>query len=72
MCNSCQKIRPIDVNSWQLINIDPVEKDEYDWCKCMISHNDHATEQDVRMYKFVWNKISKIRSDNKVGNVSYC
>merc|ERR1712126_54869 len=32
----------------------------------MIQHNDHATEQDVRMYKFVWNKVSKIRSDNKI------
>ena len=66
MCNTCKKIRPIDVKSWKMMELSSDEKDVYGWCSCMITADDHATEQDVRMYKFIWNKVSRLKSDNPV------
>ena len=66
MCNICKKIRPIDVKSWKMIELSSDDQDLYSWCCCMIKADDHATEQDVRMYKYIWNKVSTLKSDKKV------
>ena len=66
MCNTCKKIRPIDVESWKMMELSSDEKDVYGWCSCKITADDHATEQDVRMYKFIWNMVSRLKSNNPV------
>ena len=69
MCNTCKKIRPIDVKSWKMVELSSDEKDVYSWCCCMITVDDHATEQDVRMYKYIWSRVSTLKSDNQVRTI---
>ena len=67
-CNGCGKIQPIDLESWQIYNIDLNYNYENlsNLCKCQALDDIHSIEQDVRMYKYLWTKVTKTKSDNKV------
>ena len=67
-CNGCGKIQPIDLESWQIYKLDLNCNDEKlsNLCKCKALDDMHSMEQDVRMYKYLWIKVTKIKSDNKV------
>ena len=67
-CDSCQNIRPIDVKEWELFNLESAQKKKYNWCDCVIPDDDHATDQDIRLYKYLWNNVSKLRACDKVDN----
>ena len=54
------------MESWKIYKFDSKVKSEYRLCNCVIPDDDHATEQDLRMYKYIWNKVTKIESDEKV------
>ena len=67
-CNGCGKIQPIDLESWQIYKFDFNCNDEKlsNLCKCKALDDMHSMEQDVRMYKYLWIKVTKMKSDNKV------
>ena len=67
-CDSCKNIRPIDVKEWELFNLESAQKKKYNWCDCVIPDDDHATDQDIRLYKYLWNNVSKLRACDKVDN----
>ena len=71
-CNGCGKIQPIDLESWQIYKFDLNCYDEKltNICKCKVLDDMHSMEQDVRMYKYLWIKVTRMKSDNKVVTVS--
>ena len=65
-CNNCKNIRPINLESWKIYKYDSQAKSKYGLCNCVIPDDDQATEQDLRMYKYIWNKVTKIEPAEKV------
>ena len=65
-CNNCKKIRPIDLKTWKIYKLDAQHIKEYELCDCSIPDGEEATEQCVKIYKYIWTKITKIQSSEKV------
>ena len=65
-CSLCGNIRPIDLKTWKMYELDSQWKDGKSSCSCMVPDDNHATEQDVRMYKYIWNKVTTIQASGKV------
>ena len=65
----CGNPKPIDLKTWQLYRNDDTHRNgKHSHCGCQMLDKDNATEQDIRMYKYLWNKITQLRASNKVHN----
>ena len=70
-CNVCGNLRPIELKTWKLRgkeNTFSNSKKYSDYCECQVLDDDPAIEQDVLIYKYLWNKVTKLRSLDKVRN----
>ena len=63
-CNICGSPRPIDLKTWQFSTSDLGCNGGCEHCG--LTNDDQATEQDVRMYKYLRDKVVTIRRSDEV------
>ena len=69
-CNKCGYQRPINLDTWHLFN-DGDDKSEGKCGKCRLPDTHFSVEQDLRMYKYLMEKVTQTRGNEKVEVVKY-